>query len=143
MDLPPVAVWRVKRRVIEDENGCWIWPGARTLEGYGRVNVHNRCYYTHRVMLAAHLGVDLPDGFGMQVDHLCQVPSCCNPEHLELVTAAENCRRRHSRTLGTHCPQGHEYTAENTYSRGRRRCRECCRLSNREGYLRRKARSMG
>ncbi|MGL4650278.1 MAG: HNH endonuclease [Caldilineaceae bacterium] len=31
---------------------------------------------------------------GLQVDHLCATPSCCNPDHLDLVTPSENSRRR-------------------------------------------------
>ena len=30
---------------------------------------------------------------GMQLDHLCRVPGCVNPDHLEPVSAAENVRR--------------------------------------------------
>jgi hypothetical protein len=30
---------------------------------------------------------------GMEVDHLCFNPGCCNPAHLEAVTPAENKRR--------------------------------------------------
>lgn len=30
----------------------------------------------------------------MEIDHLCRNPGCCNPDHLELVTHAENNRRR-------------------------------------------------
>jgi hypothetical protein len=29
-----------------------------------------------------------------QVDHKCRNRLCCNPEHLELVSQKENCRRR-------------------------------------------------
>lgn len=38
----------------------------------------------------------------------------------------------------THCPQGHEYTPENTYRKddGLRRCKECRRIQMRE-YMRR------
>lgn len=35
----------------------------------------------------------------------------------------------------THCPQGHEYTEENTrYDSGKRKCRECIRIRSRERY---------
>lgn len=33
----------------------------------------------------------IPDG--LHLDHLCRVPACVNPEHLEPVTLAENNRR--------------------------------------------------
>lgn len=39
----------------------------------------------------------------------------------------------------THCPQGHEYTDENTYLfRGWRSCRECHRVHARESARRRR-----
>jgi hypothetical protein len=30
---------------------------------------------------------------GLELDHLCENPPCCNPAHLEPVTHAENNRR--------------------------------------------------
>jgi hypothetical protein len=74
---------------------------------------------------------------GMQIDHLCRVPACCNPEHLEAVTPKENTRRGLSPALArarrhrkTHCRNGHEFTADNSYldSQGRKFCRECKRI---------------
>lgn len=42
----------------------------------------------------------------------------------------------------THCPQGHEYTPDNTYSSsGKRHCRICQKARSREYYLRSKQRS--
>lgn len=48
-----------------------------------------------------------------------------------------------AQTAKTHCPQGHEYTSENTYLlAGRRHCRECGRERNRK-YLARRRREAG
>jgi hypothetical protein len=53
----------------------------------------------------------IPDG--LQLDHLCRNKACCNPMHLEPVTARENQRRADIalgiRSAATHCPQGHPY----------------------------------
>ena len=46
--------------------------------------------YAHR---ALYENVNGPVPYGLQLDHLCRVPSCVNPDHLEPVTPAENCRR--------------------------------------------------
>jgi hypothetical protein len=55
---------------------------------------------------------------------------CCNPEHMEVVTGAENTRRatNHNRDK-LFCPSGHPYTKANTYrtSQGKRKCRACAR----------------
>lgn len=76
----------------------------------------------------------IPDGFTL--DHLCRNTSCANPAHLEPVTHEENVKRGRSgegQALRTHCPQGHEYTDDNTYQHGGRRfCRACHRERNRE-----------
>ena len=59
-----------------------------------------------------------------------------NPDHLEPVTRGENLHRgAHRNKVKTHCPQGHEYTPENTYvwgDRNFRQCRTCTRERGRK-----------
>ena len=39
----------------------------------------------------------------------------------------------------THCPQGHEYTSENTYhNKNRRHCKECSRIRTRRASQKKK-----
>ena len=73
-------------------DGCWLWT-ALTTDGYGRVKIgrneqgniraHVACYELHK-------GAIPP---GMVLDHLCRNPACVNPDHLEPVMQAVNCRR--------------------------------------------------
>jgi hypothetical protein len=85
-----------KRRgyVIEDrgyETPCWIWQGVPSGDnGYGRMRVDRRARPAHRVYYEQIHGA-IPDE--MQLDHLCRVPLCVNPGHLEPVTGTENVRR--------------------------------------------------
>ena len=126
-----------------DPQGCWRWTGFVTPDGYGTIrDSSGLTRKAHRVAYEAWVG-PIPDG--LQLDHLCRVRDCCNPAHLEPVTSQENSLRgetaaaRHA--SATHCPQGHEYTPENTYSskRGERDCRDCRRVRSTEWARRRRA----
>lgn len=113
---------------------CWEWTGARDKHGYGRFESPHG-YLAHRFFWIELVG-PIP---GLVIDHLCRNTRCCNPDHLEPVTQAENMRRAHGaaamHAAKTHCPRGHEYTTENTYidKRGSRNCR-ACRRSGPSGY---------
>jgi hypothetical protein len=123
---------------------CWPWTAATNASPnarggpYGKLGDQHpsrKTVLAHRVVYAEAVG-PIPDGF--QVDHLCGFSLCCNPAHLEAVPPSENNARSTSPTSAnitkTHCPQGHEYTVENTGYRKDvryRYCRTCARLSQR------------
>lgn len=130
-------VWQKIRR-----NGdCWEWTAAKS-NGYGILTVDKVGRYAHRFMYEQLVGT-IPDG--LQIDHLCRNRACCNPDHLEPVTPAENTRRAGGNGAITHCPKGHPYDADNTYrwtdSKGytRRHCRECNRRRVSDWQERRRA----
>lgn len=83
------AIGRILARISVDANGCWLWPGSK-VRGYGRIRHYTKVTLTHRVTFEFFVG-PIPDG--LQIDHLCRVPACCNPDHLEPVTQLENYRR--------------------------------------------------
>lgn len=123
-----------------DLDGCWLWVGPDTGDGYGRcgkgtgriysASAHRRCYQ----MLIG----DIPDG--LCLDHLCRNRRCISPWHLEPVTLAENIRRGAHAWERTHCPQGHEFTPENTrIYKGSKFCIECNREAGRRYRERKKA----
>jgi hypothetical protein len=115
----------------EPKTGCWIWigcvSGSRNGQNkYGAISVGNQRKKVHRIAYEMLKG-SIPEG--MEIDHLCKNTLCCNPDHLEPVPHSTNCQRGQAgkyQLLKTHCPQGHEYTPENTYMyRNRRTCRIC------------------
>ena len=69
---------------------CWVWTGTRQRNGYGSFGVKGRTLRAHRWSYEFYVG---PIPAGLQIDHLCRVRNCVNPEHLEPVTHAENMRR--------------------------------------------------
>lgn len=66
---------------------CWLWTSGCNYKGYGEVSLNHKQYLSHRISYATHYGID-PGNF--IVDHKCNNPSCCNPNHLQLMTPKEN-----------------------------------------------------
>lgn len=125
---------------IEKIGGCWLWTAYTDHKGYGRFKLDGKAERAHRVSYEALVG-PIPEG--LQLDHLCRVRSCVNPDHMEAVTNRENCMRGDTlpaaNAIKTHCPRGHEYSVENTYVHlGGRTCRECMRRWERERHRTRK-----
>lgn len=69
---------------------CWIWQRSCDVNGYGRLGGRGRDPMAHRYFYTQAKG-PIPDGLAL--DHLCRVPRCVNPDHLEAVTHRENIQR--------------------------------------------------
>lgn len=69
--------------------GCWLWAGS-TRSGYAAYWDGARVVRGHRYLYELLLG---PVPEGLVLDHLCGVPSCVNPGHLEPVSQKTNLNR--------------------------------------------------
>lgn len=117
---PAERLWaKVDRSAGPD--ACWPFMGQRT-RGYGSLRVSGTARaMAHRLAYELTVG-PIPDG--LQIDHLCAYPPCCNPTHLEPVSAQENVRRERERR--GQCPMGHPYNSTHvSVWGGARYCRTC------------------
>lgn len=120
----PASFW-LRVRV---EGDCWI--AAKDRDRYGSVWSDGRRCVAHRYVYEALIGPISP---GLQLDHRCRVPACCNPAHLEAVTQLENILRGLSPRLlmnggGVCRNERHPWPESASLSRdGRLRCQACAR----------------
>ncbi len=125
--------WLIAKATV-DGVGCWVPAGEMPTDpgGYPESWFDGR---TRKVMIMVWEYLIGPIPKGMHRDHRCKNRKCFNPDHMEIVTPAENNRRGGSPTAKnarkTHCSKGHPFTPENTVHRrtGGRRCRMCMKTN--------------
>lgn len=122
---------------------CWCWLGKPNDLGYGSIQVDHRSLPAYRVGYELLVG---PIPAGLVLDHLCRVPICVRPAHLEPVTPGENALRGYGvmaqQARKIKCVNGHPLVGPDAqlYDDPRGRiCIPCHNATQRAMYWKRKA----
>ncbi len=119
--------------ITEPNSGCWIWIKSISNKGYGRAHLRPFEMSSHRFSWILFRG-KIPETF--HICHKCDTPSCVNPEHLFIGTAADNMADKIKKGRSKYaqrknqCKHGHEFNENNTYiyfvnNKKHRQCKEC------------------
>jgi len=117
---------RFLEKIHISDSGCWEWTARITKQGYGSFSILSYPVDAHRFIYEYYYGEITPK---FEVHHICENKICCNPNHLKQLSVKEH----NIRHLKTHCPQGHEYSIQNTYitKHGWRHCKTCHMIKER------------
>jgi hypothetical protein len=88
---PPLSTRSLAERLDANTlrtDTCWVWTGTVNPRGYGLMGWQKKYHMAHRLAWEASHGLPVPDG--LEIDHMCRVRSCVNPEHLQAVTRKLN-----------------------------------------------------
>jgi hypothetical protein len=84
---------RFARKIeVDTKTGCWNWQASLNNDGYGNFNQTSAHRFIYEYVFG---GISAK----WQIDHLCRNRRCCNPNHLEMVTASQNVSRRWNHAL--------------------------------------------
>lgn len=73
---------------VEKTDSCWLWTRSKNQYGYGTFSVgSDQRWLAHRYAWTVLVG-QIPSG--AELDHICHVHNCVNPEHLRPVTSKQN-----------------------------------------------------
>lgn len=71
----------VLNNIHENDEGCWVWSGAYTWDGYPRLYENRRSKLAHRFI---HFTIEGIDDDGCYMKRRCSNPKCVNPHHFEI-----------------------------------------------------------
>lgn len=120
------ALARMLAKIVPGAYGCWIPRNRPQRDGYVMMRTMGGGpkRMAHVLFWEALIGNVPP---GMELDHLCRVRRCVNPEHLEQVTRSQNVKRSLNGVRQTVCRKGHQISEADLYldNRGKPRCKRC------------------
>lgn len=113
---------------VHVESGCWIWQLSADKRGYGYFSIKHKTIKAHRAGWQLLRGQCPPS---LEPDHLCRVPCCVNPDHLEWVTKDENRRRAVETNSPQFCPNRCPVQVRSTNTYGHTIWKCCINAQNR------------
>ena len=123
-------------------DGHWLYTGgSKTVDGYRRITIDYKPIGVHRLSAYIFLGLDISNS-NSQANHKpeCQYKECWNPEHIYIGTHEQNLQDYFKQ--GSHnskkefCKRGHKLGPPGRS--GKRMCKICHAMTNKESSLRRK-----
>ena len=69
---------------------CIEFKGCKDKGDYGKKRIGSKHYRAHRLAYCKAKNIDIKEIDGLVVMHVCDNPSCVNPEHLRLGTQKDN-----------------------------------------------------
>lgn len=137
----------MEKTIIDSTTNCWLFQGKPrdAHSKHCRIQFNFKLEYIHRISAHIHWGYQLDSSMLVLHKRECPNPNCWNPDHLYEGDRRDNvmdslARGTHNflNQTTTHCPQGHEYTPENTAinsASGKKYCKECNRLRAGLNYI--------
>jgi hypothetical protein len=130
--------------VEKKPDGCWVWIGKISNNGYGRFFTEGKSTAAHRYLYALKNG---PFGNNQFALHKCDNRPCVNPDHIFVGSKKDNFydsvakgRQPLLNPYKTHCKNGHEFSPNNVrfHFKGATRHR-ACKACARDAYHRNKS----
>jgi len=85
---------KIERQTMPTACGCLIWLGYISGSRYPRIAVDGKRMAVHRFLYEQAYG---PLPVGMLACHTCDIPACCNIDHVYAGTAKQNAQDRQNR----------------------------------------------
>jgi hypothetical protein len=80
----------LKRKMVIDDNECWLWTGKLDTHGYGNIMIRRVRHSVSRVSLHVFKDFDLKSSLDVCHTINCKSRRCHNPDHLYAGTRSQN-----------------------------------------------------